>query len=359
MEDGYSRPLGAVRLKEVFLERDLPKQEEINRLQEFIDEKLDLVVRRLGGRGYVRGTATSASAAAIFCAIHQIPRAERARADRKVVSVEQVRQLYRDLCLMPLEKRRKLPGLGPRRAEIIIAGAAVFLRSMEKFELTHLHYSNAGVREGIVADLAARLSGEQRLGMSSEQRELVIEFARKYRAPLEHARVTASAAQELFIALRPLHKLEVHYTGLLEAACYLLDVGHFVSDTGHHKHSWYLVAHSDLAGFTASEKKMIALLCRYHRKTMPGPRHEDFMSLAPVERRAVELLTPLVRLAEAVDRSRDQHVTLQSVELQPEEAILHLVAPEGRDLDLELWAIERASVHFKAVYGIGLKAMRN
>lgn len=363
MEDGYSRPLGAVRLKEAFLGRELPRSEEINGMQEFIDEKLELVVKRLGGRGYVRGVATSASAAAILCAIHQIPRTDRGRADRKVASLEQVRQLYRELCVMPLEKRRKLPGIGPRRAEIIIAGAAVFLRSMEKFELTQLHHSNGGVREGIVADLAARGSGEQRLGLSGEQRELVVAFAGKYRAPLEHAQATAHAALELFIALRPLHKLESQYTGLLEAACLLLDVGHFVSDTGHHKHSWYLVAHSDLPGFTAAEKKVIALLCRYHRKSMPGPRHEEFMSLAPAERRAVELLAPLLRLAEAIDRSRDQHVSLQSVELRGadrgEEAVLHLVAPEGRDLDLELWAIERAAVHFKAVYGMGVSALRN
>lgn len=65
MVEGYSRPLGAVRLKEVFLDKEPPRREQILRLQEFIDEKLELVVRRLGRQPFVRGIATSASAAAI------------------------------------------------------------------------------------------------------------------------------------------------------------------------------------------------------------------------------------------------------------------------------------------------------
>lgn len=350
MVEGYSRPLGAVRLKEVFLDKEPPRREQFLRLQEFIDEKLELVVRRLGRQAFVRGIATSASAAAMVCAVNGIERSDRARANQKMATVEQVRRLYRELKDMPVERRRKYVGIGPRRAEIIVAGVAVFLRVMERFDLAALHYTNAGVREGIVADLNSRGEISRRSGLPDEQRRVVETFAKRYGISLAHAKVTASFAVELFQRLKGLHRLEANYARLLEAACHLLDVGHFVSDTGHHKHSHYLVRHADLPGFTEEEKQLIALLCRFHRKSLPANRHPEVAALAAPQRRALELLVPFVRIADALDRSRDQHVRLARCEVRGDEVVLTLEAEEGKDYALEEWAVERSGAAFKAVY---------
>ena len=354
MVEGYSRPLGAVRLNEVFLDKDLPKREQVLRLQEFIDEKLELVVRRLGRQPFVRGIATSASAAAIVCAVNGIPRSARNLAEQRTATVEQVRRLYRELLAMPLELRRKLPGIGPRRAEIIIAGVAVFLRAMERFDLPALHYSGAGVREGIIADLATRGEISRRPGLQESQRRVVETFAKRYGISLAHAKVTASFALELFERLRPLHKLDPGYARLLEAACHLLDVGHYVSDTGHHKHSYYLVSHADLPGFTETEKRLIALLCRFHRKSMPSNRYPEFLALPVADRRALELLVPFVRTADALDRSRDQHVRLARCQIRGDEVALTLEAEEGKDYALEEWAVERTGAAFRSIYNKNL-----
>lgn len=358
MAEGYSRPLGAVRLSEVFLDKDLPKREQLLRLQEFIDEKLELVVRRLGRQSFVRGIATSASAAAIVCAVNGIPRNARNLAEQRTVSLDQVRQLYRELLTMPLDLRRKLPGIGPRRAEIIVAGVAVFLRAMERFDLPALHYSGAGVREGIIADLATRGEISSRPGLDEGQRRVVETFARRYGISLAHAKVTAGFALELFERLRPLHKLDSGYARLLEAACYLLDVGHYVSDTGHHKHSFYLVSHADLPGFTEAEKRLIALLCRFHRKNMPSSRYPEFIALNAADRRALEFLVPFVRTADALDRSRDQHVRLARCQIRGDEVALTLEAEEGKDCALEEWAVERSGAAFRSVYDMTLVVVR-
>lgn len=354
MLEGYSRPLGAVRLNEVFLDKDLPKREQVLRLQKFIDEKLELVVRRLGGQSFVRGIATSASAAAIVCAVNGIPRSARNLAEQRTATLEQVRRFYRELLAMPIEQRRKLPGIGPRRAEIIVAGAAVFLRAMERFDLPVLHYCGAGVREGIVADLATRGEISSRSGLQESERRVVETFAKRYGISLAHAKVTASFALELFERLRPLHKLDAGYARLLEAACHLLDVGHFVSDTGHHKHSHYLVSHADLPGFTENEKRLIALLCRFHRKSMPSNRYPEFVALPAADRRALELLVPFVRTADALDRSRDQHVRLARCQIRGDEVALTLEAEEGKDYALEEWAVERSGAAFRSVYNKNL-----
>jgi exopolyphosphatase/guanosine-5'-triphosphate,3'-diphosphate pyrophosphatase len=351
MVEGYSRPLGAVRLKEVFLDKDPPRRDQILRLQEFIDEKLELVVRRLGRQAFVRGIATSASAAAIVCAINGIARNERSAANRQMATQEQVRRLYRELMEMPIDRRRTMTGIGPRRAEIIVAGVAVFLRAMERFDLPALYYSSAGVREGIIADLDNR-GGESRLSgkLPGELRRTVETLAKRYGISLAHAKVTAAFAVELFDRLRPLHRLDPSYARLLEAACHLLDVGHYVSDTSHHKHSHYLVKHADLPGFTEDEKQLIALLCRFHRKSTPASRHSELSVLSASQRRALELLVPFVRIADALDRSRDQHVRLARCEIQGDEVILTLEAEDGKDYALEEWAVERSGAAFRSVY---------
>jgi exopolyphosphatase/guanosine-5'-triphosphate,3'-diphosphate pyrophosphatase len=358
MVEGYSRPLGAVRLKEVFLDKDPPRRESLLRLQHFIDEKLEVAVRRLGRQPFIRGIATSASAAAIVCAVNGITRAERASANQRSATLEQVRKLYRDLIGMTVEQRRKIPGIGPRRAEIIIAGAAVLQRAMERFDLPALYYSNAGVREGIIADLDSRDDGAQAIALSPEQRRTIEAFAKRFNISLAHARITASFALDLFARLAPLHQLDKSYAPLLEAACHLLDVGHFVSDTGHHKHSHYLVRHADLPGFTEDEKQFIALLCRFHRKSLPAARHAEVAALPPPRRRALELLVPFVRIADALDRSRDQHVRLARCEIRGLEVVLTLAAEAGRNTTLEEWAVERSGASFRAVYEKSLIVQR-
>ncbi len=358
MVEGYSRPLGAVRLKEVFLDKDPPRREQLLQLQEFIDEKLEMVVQRLGRQQFQKGIATSASAAAIVCAVNGIARSERSEANQKMATIEQVRGLYRELVEMPVERRRKLTGIGPRRAEIIVGGVAVFLRAMERLNLPALYYSNAGVREGVVADLSTRVEVARRGILTDEQRRVVETFVSRYGVPMEHARATAGFAMELFENLPGLHKLDSNYGRLLEAACYMIDVGHYVSDTGHHKHSHYLVRHADLPGFTEDEKRLIALLCRFHRKSMPALRHTEVASLDQSPRRALELLVPFVRIADALDRSRDQHVDLTGCQVKGDDVLLTLTAPAGKDTALEEWAVERTAGAFKAVYGKNLNVAR-
>jgi exopolyphosphatase/guanosine-5'-triphosphate,3'-diphosphate pyrophosphatase len=221
---------------------------------------------------------------------------------------------------------------------------------MERFDLTALHYSNAGVRDGIIADLASRGEASGRGVLQEEQRRVVEGFAKRYGISLAHAKVTAAFALELFERLQSLHRLDRSYAGLLVAACHLLDVGHYVSDVGHHKHSHYLVRHADLPGFTEDEKQLIALLCRFHRKSMPAVRHAEVAALSPARRRALELLVPFVRVADALDRSRDQHVRLARCEVRGDEVVLTLEAEEGKDYALEAWAVERSGAAFRAVY---------
>jgi len=346
----YSKPLGAVRLTEVFLKHDPPAPEELRRIDEYIDEKIAPAVRRIGPRQFDRVIATSATAAAIVCAVNRIPRPRRDAADRLKASTAQVRRFFKEISSQGLAARRKAQGIGPRRAEIIIAGTAVFLRTLELFEAQALYYSAAGVREGIIADLFARGAGRELATLSRDQRRTVEEMARRYGVSIPHVRKVAALARELFHQLEPLHRLAPAYGRLLEATGFLHDVGHFVSDSSHHKHSQYLVLNSDMPGFTDDERFLIALLCRYHRKSMPAPRHPGFETLAAEDKRAILLLTPLIRIADSLDRSHEQRV--ESIEALRRDGAVSVTLRSSADLDLEIWAAERVADHFRQVYNM-------
>ncbi len=356
LAEAYSKPLGAVRLTEVFLKSDPPSALEMHQMTEYVDEKLAAPLARIGRGRFDRFIATSATAAAIVCAVNRVPRANRDTADRLRASTAQIRRFSRDVSAKSLAGRRKTLGIGPRRAEIVVAGAAVFLRVLESFQIPSMFYSAAGVRDGIVADLAARGVGREFSHLSREQRRTVESLARRYGVALPHARQVARIAHRLFEALQPLHKLPPQFGKLLEASAYLHDTGHYVSDSSHHKHSFYLIANSDLPGFTDSERFLVATLCRYHRKSMPALRHPSYESLDADTRRAVVLLTPLLRLADSLDRSHDQR--LENVEVSLKNSSVAIALDAGVESDLEIWAAGRVAGFFRDVYQVDLTLER-
>ena len=344
--DAVSKPIGAVRLTEVFLEHDPPGAEELGRLAAYVEEKLAAFQRLHSSEKFDRALATSATAAALVSAINQIPRTKRENADRAKASVTQLQEFYNILARSDLNARRKMTGIGPRRAKIIVAGAATFLAVLKIFSHRSLYYSAAGVRDGIIADLAARGVGREFSQLSKEQRTLVEGMAKRYGVSLRHVRHVASLAQQLFEITQPLHGLPSATGKLLEAAALLHDIGHFVSATSHHKHSAYLVANSDLPSFTDKERLTIAALCRFHRKSMPQPRHSHFQALEPDSRRVVTCLAPLLRLADALDRGHEQKV--QKVTRLLRNGTLVLRVEAETDPDLEVWAANEAAEAFGA-----------
>ena len=356
LRDAYSKPLGAVRLRENFLKDDPPTERQLHQMREFIQEKLAGVVSRLGTSGWDRAVATSATASAVASAISRVPRSRRENVDRLRVSTAEVRRLYTRIAEMNVARRRKVTGIGPRRAEIIVPGVAVLLQFLQDFSLRSAYYSRAGVRDGIIADLAARNVGAELSRLTREQRHEVEVMSRRFGVQTDHGRKVADIASLLFTALQPLHELPPAAGKILEASAHLHDVGHWISSVGHHKHSFYVVANADMPGFTQRERLLIASLCRYHRKAMPNPEHSPFQSLQPDDRRVLLQLIPLLRLADNLDRAHDQRV--KSVECRLRDGEVSLVIHARGDADLEQWGAERAAETFREIYHRQLSVVR-
>jgi len=351
IKHAHSKPLGAVRLTGVFLKNDPPKPKELGRMQDFIDEKLAPVVSETGTRPCDRAIATSATAGAMVGAVAGVDRGQRDEADRLSAGRGAVRKLYNELIEMDTAARARVTGIGPRRAQIIVPGVAVLLRCMELFKLPELFYSTAGVRDGIIADLRGQWAAGEAAGMTAEQRTAVETMASRYGVALPHASAVASFCMALFHSLAAIHGLTPYWARILEAAAWLYDVGHFISDNGHHRHAEYVVAHSDLPGFTDREKRLVSMLCRFHRKSMPGNRHHTFQELPAEDRRALLWLIPLLRLGDALDFGKEQRVAAADCTVADRAVVLRVVARGGANTDLEQWACENTAAQFEDVYG--------
>jgi exopolyphosphatase/guanosine-5'-triphosphate,3'-diphosphate pyrophosphatase len=354
--DAVSKPLGAVRLTEIFVKSDPSRPQDLHDMNSFITEKLHSFYEAHAGEKFDRAIATSASAAAVVSAVNQIPRDKRDEADRLGASLSQIQKLNSALGTSSLAQRRKMTGIGPRRAEIIVGGAAVLGRALEMFNHNGLYYCSAGVRDGVIADLEARGVGREASRLSPEQRSTVEALAKHYCVDLAHSRHIAYLAGCLFDLLQSVHRLPTHAGKLLEAAGILHDIGHFVSATGHHKHSAYLVANSDLPGFTDRERQVIAALCRFHRKSLPQPKHSYFDELNAESKRLVSYLTPLLRLADSLDRSNDGKVKNIKTVLRDNSIGLEIEA--NGDVGLELWAAGEAAQSFREIYGFPISVQR-
>jgi exopolyphosphatase/guanosine-5'-triphosphate,3'-diphosphate pyrophosphatase len=274
--------------------------------------------------------------------------------------------LYREVSSIGIAARRKIPGIGPRRAEIIVAGAAVLHAMLDQLRVPRLYYSAAGLRDGIIADLAHRGVEKPEGRLDPEQRSAVQWLGRHYGISRAHANKVAQLAGMLFHGMQPLHRLPTEQGKLLEAAAHLYNIGHYVNEMRHHRHSLYLVANSDLPGFPDRDRLIIANLCRYHRRSMPLASHEAFATLDADAQRSVMLLAPLLRLAVALDQSQEQRVEHIEMRIGVDvELLLFSGKNQGKEsldigrLDIEQWHAQRTASVFREVYGRELEIRTN
>jgi exopolyphosphatase/guanosine-5'-triphosphate,3'-diphosphate pyrophosphatase len=157
---------------------------------------------------------------------------------------------------------------------------------------------------------------------------------------------------EIFKALARPYTLGEKEGRILEAAAILHDVGYFINYSSHHKHSYHLIRHADLFGFTPRERELIATVARYHRKSLPKKKHEEFMRLSLADRKLVARLGGILRLADGLDRSRTGMVAIAEPVFSPTSLLLRLQG--SGDLSVEIYGATYKSDLFREAFGLKL-----
>ena len=265
-----------------------------------------------------------------------------------------------------------MPGLAPERADIIIAGAAIVQTVMETVGAKSIFISERGLREGIVVDYllreAASRGADALAADQSATRELSVRerstgrLARRTQIDEEHARHVIALAQSMFDQTRDLglHKLGPDARELLAYGALLHDSGFFVSHTGHHQHSYYLIRNSEMLGFNDTETEVIALISLYHRKSLPKQKkNAAYAALPPYEQEMVRVLSCLVRVAEALDRSHLGLVTGVTL-TRPKKSgpvVMAMQFKPDADPALEIWAALAQQEPFKKTFLVDIEVL--
>src|SRR5215213_6950983 len=196
-------------------------------------------------------------------------------------SYAQIRETIRFLCSLPLKDRRKVPGLNPNRADIVIGGVAIIDALMQDLRIPTLRWSDRGLRDGLLADYLMR-HGHPDFEVPLRERS-VLQLGRLCRFDEAHARHVARLALQLFDSARAigLHSLGDEERELLDYAALLHHIGAFVSYSGYQRHSYYLVHNADPLGFDETEKVIMASAVLYHRGSLPRKRDDEFTALEP------------------------------------------------------------------------------
>lgn len=240
----------------------------------------------------------------------------------------------------------ELPGLDAKRVDIITAGALILEGVVERLGVEELTVSEAALREGVLLDSLERLRGGSLHRVTDVGRHSVRHLADALDDEPAHSAWVATLALQLHDELAEAMGLDADSRDHLEAAALLANVGLAISHDGHHKHSYYVIRHSDrLVGFTDAELERIALVARYHRKSAPKARHAEFARLPEEEQEVVRGLAALLRVAIGLDRTHGRRVAGVRARRTDDAVVLEVTPTVGEDAELELHtAAERSGL---------------
>ena len=222
--------------------------------------------------------------------------------------------------------------------------------------IKEITYSDYALREGVLFDSIHNVSGEKRLVGLSDIRYKSFRYLMKlYSIEESHALQVKKLALQLFDSTIRLHELDLVDREYLEAACLVHDVGYYISSSQHHRHSYYIVRNAEILGFSDREIEIIANITRYHRKSHPKAKHENFVKLNTDDQIKVKKLASLIRIADGLDRSHINAVLNITADISGEYIILDIQKKADVDIALDIWGAERKSALFEEVYGYKVK----
>ncbi len=269
----------------------------------------------------------------------------------RVVTRERLGAAIEELSRLSYAQRIDRLGLREDRADVILPAAIVYDRVAELAGADRILVPGVGVKEGVLLDLVDELVSGGGLGrLERIVYEGSLSLGRRYLFDEAHGEHVAMLAVSLFDQLLDVHQLAPDDRRVLLAGALLHDIGQHISYSKHHKHSLYLILHSEIPGIAPDELPLVALVARYHRRAEPREDQFLYRDMSPRDRKRVERMAAILRLADSLDREHLQRVHSVEARIHDDRLELHL-DKDGRLL-LEQWALRKKGKLFARVFGL-------
>ena len=344
--------IGVIRLTERFVQSDPLSGRDERKLSKHILSEINRHCDQITAIGFDRVIGTSGTILSLGAVAATAARGTTPTELRNLrVSAKQVRRLRKEIVALTPEQRLTVPGLDPRRADLVVAGAVLLDTILRRLGAEELTLCDLALREGLVLDYIRRNRRQiaQVDKIPDVRRRSTLELAERCNYYAEHAQQVIRLALALFDQSRAVHGLSDREREWLEFAALLHDVGGLISYARHHRHSYYLIKNGDLRGFHPDEIEVIALVARYHRRGTPKRSHNEYANLSSSLRKAVRTLSSILRVAESLDRSHAQAITGLELRDRGDDALL--LVHTASDAELEVWATNRHLQPFEKLLG--------
>lgn len=340
-----SEPVGSLRMTQKFFEKNGGGAEECRK---YVHKRMRKAVDRARKLGFDFCIGTSGTIVTLAQLAEGPAKDDQIAAELRWLDVARLDALAAELPAMSVEDRVKKYGLDTRRAETLAAGAVSLSEMLHGLRVSRILTCDAALREGIVERW---LDESHRSGRreTNVRRAAVLELAEKSDYEKEHASHVARLALRIFDQTKDLHGLKATERELLEYAALLHKVGLHVAFQKHHKHSYYMIRHAGLRGFTEDQIAVTANVARYYRKAPPSDDHANFAELSRVQRAVVSKLAAILRIADALDRGRRQAV--RDVHVDEEPMRLRFEIRKRSDVSIEIEAAGKRAKFFSRLFG--------
>jgi exopolyphosphatase/guanosine-5'-triphosphate,3'-diphosphate pyrophosphatase len=350
----HSVRLGSLRLYDEFLREDNAAALGYQALERHLQSVLTPVAHRLREYRFDLLVGTSGTVMGLAALDAAESGLSQQRAHGYVLRLERLRALQRTMMRLSPAERRKMPGMNPRRSDIIVAGNAIVIAVLEALGRDELVVSERALREGIVVDYLERnIAVARKLGDERTRRfDAAHALARRFGRLDAHENHVGGLTLQLFDALRELHRFEPAERDVLFCAALVHDVGRAIADSAHHKHGAYIVRYGGLPGWRPEEIDLVATLVRYHRKSLPKPTHPEWAGASPALRAKIAGLAGILRVADGLDRRRIGVVSTITAVVAP--GLVRLKLGASQDIGPELEGARFKAELFERAFNVAL-----
>ena len=328
-----SLPFGAVTLTDLFL-NDCPPEKASAQIEEFFTEQLkkipwlseiDSEIPMIGVGGSFRN---------LFKLSKLIKKYPLDMAHNYKVSTEDFISMHDMVKVLDVEKRKKIKGLSPARADIMPAAMAIIKSFVSYMKVSGFTIGCFGLREGILVNQAFPITQEKPI---SDTLGYSIDRIVKYSGcDVKHVEHVTSLSIQLFKQLRVLHKFSRQYLKVLKIAASLHDIGRRTKYYNHPRHSWYMILNSFISGATHREIVLAAFVAGCHNKEdvpmVEWQKYKDIVLEEDLE--AVKKLGVLLRIAESLDRTQCGVVTGVNCDVLGDSVIMKTIVTGDAALEI-------------------------
>ena len=354
-----SLKIGAVRLTNKFSLNDKINKSDLKNSKIFVKGAINQIVRTLEGNDYelvVGSSGTINNIGSIISADNNPAADYEISLNGFIIKKKPFHTALEKIYdAETLAERLSIPGLDPKRADIITAGAVILEQIFSDLKIEKMTLSSFALREGIIMNYIQQRSGEFDFGHLTDVRySSVRHLGERTNYDRQHSDQVLKLANKIFDFVKLKFEFSDDEREYLEAAAILHDIGYYISHTDHHKHSYYLIRNADMLGFNDKEIEIIANIARYHRKSHPKIKHENFSKLDEQSKELVKKLAGILRIADALDRSHKGIVNDLDIGIKDKILEINLKSCNG-DPSLEIWGANIRKGLFEESFGYEVK----